>query len=208
MVDLICSEKNQYTSIRWGASNVLAVRVYDDHNQGGLSGGSFTLKLPEVQNAIDITLRLEDSDGIFFPSEPLHLSASFDNHSNAVIIFRVTFDLTTDRIDSVQTHSTKQKSVIIKGKSVTIENVAFPSPPPGFYSVVCRLNEYPVQSMLLGYEPEKIVTPLTRPPDFQSFWDKCKNELSEAAPQYNVIPSDRSSTCLMFILWKCVAMVM
>ena len=44
-----------------------------------------------------------------------------------------------------------------------------------------------------GYEPEKIVSPLTREADFSEFWKKRKQELADVAPEFKMTKDDRST---------------
>ncbi len=65
---------------------------------------------------------------------------------------------------------------------------------PGFYRVVANGRSGIVKKFNIGYEPEKIVSPVDYQPDFKEFWDKAKADLSLVKPDYCVRICKDSST--------------
>lgn len=179
--------------VRWGESNVLAIRVYDGGNQGGLTKGPYSLSLPGVQDFIDITFELQDSDGIYFAPEPLPASIRIQNQSSSAFTISVVFELTNDRVDSTRVLHSITDTFILNAKDDVVKFLNFPPPDPGFYYVTCTLNDSYAKSMLFGYDPEKIITQLTRQPDFEQFWQDRKKELSAVEPNFKLTKSDRST---------------
>jgi cephalosporin-C deacetylase len=179
--------------IRWGQANFLAVRVYDDNGDGGLYQGPIVLKLPLFEDLIDITFQLENSNGIYFSPNPLPVIINLKNYSKTNYKLDVLFELMNDRVDSVHVLERIKRTILIDVKGETSTGVSFSPPPSGFYHAVCTLNNCLKKSMVFGYEPEKIVTPLTRESDFEEFWLQRKRELATVAPEFKVTRSDRST---------------
>jgi cephalosporin-C deacetylase-like acetyl esterase len=59
--------------------------------------------------------------------------------------------------------------------------------------MVCTLNDSVKKTIILGYEPEKIVSPITREADFSKFWKKRKQELAGVAPEFKITKNNRST---------------
>jgi len=179
--------------IRWGRQNVIAVRVYDDHRDGGLYNGSITLGLPEFEDVIAINFEFENPNGIYLSPDPPSVTINIENHSNTNHTLNANFKLVSDRVDSPRVLESIKDTVRINRKDKVSKTITFTPPPPGFYHVVCTLNDTVTRTIILGYEPEKITSPLTRESDFDEFWKKRKQELAAVAPKFNVTQSDRST---------------
>jgi len=179
--------------VRWGQPNVIAVRVYDDDGNGGLYKGPITLQISRFEDLIGIQFKLENSNGIYFSPDPLAVTVSIGNHSNTDYELDAKFELVNDRIDSERVLDSIKKTVHIEGKGEVSKTIEFTPPPPGFYRVVCMLNDSVKKTMVFGYEPEKIVSSLTREADFDEFWKKRKQELAGVAPEFKMTGSNKST---------------
>ncbi len=183
--------------VHWGQPNVMAVRVYDDKNDGGLYKGPITLQLPRFEDVLDIQFKLEQANGIYFSPDPLPVTIALENHAYADYELNARFELVNDRVDTGRrVLETINKTVAIDSKGTASQVITFTPPPPGFYYVVCTLNDTLKKSMIFGYDPEIIVSPLTRETDFKRFWKQCKQDLAQVAPQFKVTQSDRSTDTL------------
>ena len=183
--------------VRWGQPNTMAVRVYDHENDGGLYRGPITLQLPRFEHVIDIQFKLGHANGIYGPPAPLPVTIAIENHTYTDYELKATFELVNDRVDAGRRVLETQKTTVrVESKGTVSQSIAFASPPPGFYYVVCTLNDTLKKSMIFGYEPEKIVSPLTREADFKRFWQDRKQDLAKVAPQFKVTKSDRSTDTL------------
>jgi len=180
--------------IRWGQPNVIAVRVYDDDGNGGLYKGPFVLERPVFDGLIDMAFKLENSNGIYFSPGPLPVTMYIKNYSQKDYELEVVFELVNDRVDSVRVLETGKSALRIRGKADISKSVAFSQPQPGFYRVVCTLDDSVKKSMVFGYDPERIVTPLTREPDFEEFWRRRKQELARVDPEFKVNRYDTSAS--------------
>jgi len=146
-----------------------------------------------LEDAIRIEFTLESPDGLYFSPDPLALTVKIDNHSEKGFELGASFELVDDRVDSAYVLQRYQKVIPIDGKGTVPQSIEFASPPPGFYRVICTVNDRLKKDIVLGYEPEEIVSPLTREADFEQFWKTRKQELAAVAPEYEVVNSDRSS---------------
>jgi len=179
--------------VRWGEANVIAVRVYDDHNDGGLYQGPYTLRLPQFEDLIGIKFNFENSNGIYLSDDSPCVTINIKNHSYTDYELDAVFELVNDRVDSVRVLESIKKTVHIDGKGEVSKTIKFARRQPGFYHVVCTLNDSMKKTIILGYEPEKIVSPITREVDFSAFWKQRKRELAGVAPRFKVTKNDRST---------------
>ena len=179
--------------VRWGKPNVIAVRVYDGEGDGGLYKGPITLKLPKFEDLIGIKFNFKNTNGIYFSSDPLAVTINIKNNSYTDYELDAKFELVNDRVDSVRVLESIKQTVHIDAKGEVSKTIEFARPRPGFYHMVCTLNDSVKKTIILGYEPEKIVSPLTREADFNEFWKKRKQELTGVAPEFKVTKNNRST---------------
>ena len=104
-------------------------------------------------------------------------SAGADHSADVVLT------LLTDRGDTV--------SVATNAAETASDTVAFSIRlEPGFYeavlSVLCNGRQDEQQRFNIGCDPEKIVSPQDRQPDFDSFWAQSLDELSKVKPEYRL----------------------
>ncbi|RYY34319.1 MAG: hypothetical protein EOP46_13790, partial [Sphingobacteriaceae bacterium] len=72
-----------------------------------------------------------------------------------------------------------------------------PAQAAGFYDLSFRFNLEAYDDTVrnvLGVDPDKIVTTLNKPADFNAFWKQTKDSLAKIAPKYVVIPQPGKST--------------
>jgi cephalosporin-C deacetylase-like acetyl esterase len=151
------------------------------------------LALPEFEDLISLRFVPESSNGIYVSPEPLVVTIDIENHSHADYELDARFELVNDKVDPVRMGESAEETICVDGKGKVAKTIEFTPPPPGFYRVVCTLNDRVKKTMVLGYEPERIVSPITRESDFDEFWKKRKQELASVAPDFKVTRSDRST---------------
>ncbi|MCF7974724.1 MAG: acetylxylan esterase [Phycisphaerae bacterium] len=142
---------------------------------------------------ISITFKPKNANGIYFAPDPLAVTIDIENHASVAHELRARFEWRNDRVDEARVLHTIEETLQIASQSKVSQTIEFASPGPGFYHVVCTLNERVKKSMMLGCEPEKIKSPLTREADFDVFWRKRKQDLAGIAPQFKVTRDDRST---------------
>jgi cephalosporin-C deacetylase len=183
--------------VHWDKANALAVRVYDGDGDGGIYNGPFTIKIPEIDEIIDINFEIGDSDGIYPASEPLAVTVRVTNYSNSSYDMVLISELKPDRVDTTSVIASTETKIHIEANSTGYESLVFHPPLPGFYRVVCTLShdteKAVTKSIVLGVDPESIKTKLTREDDFVQFWEKRQQELAHVDPAYKITRSDMSS---------------
>ena len=135
-----------------------------------------------------------DNNGIFKAKQPITLDVHLENRKNKEFETLITCSLTTDEDNFVYSMSEKH---IITPKSKFIRKFRFNVKGPGFYKVIvkCAWEEgITNQTMQLGYDPESVRPPLTKGPDFESFWKESINSLRQVDPQFELIHSPEKST--------------
>ncbi|RPH90688.1 MAG: hypothetical protein EHM72_18860, partial [Calditrichaeota bacterium] len=152
--------------IRWGESNFLAVRVYDGDGDGGIVKGPIHLHLPDFEESMDIRFHLDSDNGIFYPPNLMSMTMVVKNFASTDCPLQIIGEWTGDRVDSVQIFETQYSSAVVHADSEVSLKFVFSPPSPGFYHAVFSLNDRVKKSVVLGFDPKKMTTPLTRPADF------------------------------------------
>ncbi len=183
--------------IRWDQTNVIAVRVFDGQAEGGIYQGPVLIRLPGLADILDFRFKPGSSNGIYFSPKPLPVTMEFANHSRQTYNFQLRCILRSDKVNDDKVLDSRTMNIQFKKNSDFAKTIDFNPPGPGFYRVICMLKNGKEnlieQSMILGYDPEKIRTELTRNMDFDDFWKKRKQELAEVKPCFKVTQSDLST---------------
>ena len=183
--------------VRWGESNVIAVRVYDHEGPGGIYEGPVVVGLPQIDDIINLSFQLGDSDGVHTSLGLLPIALKITNNSNKNYSLKLDCRLRTDLVADDSAIDRIRADVQVDRNDDVHKTMKFDPPGPGFYRVTCTLDDgedQPVEiSRFFGYDPEKIEPDLTREDDFEEFWDKRKRELKDVSPRFKVTRSDRSS---------------
>ena len=182
--------------INWGESNFIAVRIYDGENTGGIYEGPVVIKMPGIEDVIDLSYKLSDADGIYHFPHSISFKLKVTNNSSAKYCMKLVSTLKSDHIKNAILIDSHKKTMHIDPHTEVYESIRFNPPAPGFYRVTCMLGdggETAEKSMVFGYDPQKIKTALTREPDFENFWKKRKQELAKVDPQFKVTRDKRSN---------------
>ncbi|MHC5001058.1 MAG: acetylxylan esterase, partial [Planctomycetota bacterium] len=146
---------------------------------------------------LDLRFELLDSNGIYASPGPLPVNMEVANHSTQPYDLQLDCILKSDVVDDDKVLDTRTINMQLQQGSVVIKKIDLDPPGPGFYRVLCTLNDgqktLSEKSMIFGYDPEKIQTPLTRPKDFDDFWKQRKQELAAIDPDFKVTKSDKST---------------
>jgi len=183
--------------IHWDHPNVIAVRMYDGHGEGGLYRGPYVIKEPELDDILDLSFDLANSEGIYHSPDPLPITLNIRNHSNENYQMTYMCTLKSDRVDKEIIYNSTKVDIHIEGKSERAETQKISLPGPGFYQIIASLSDANgksvTKSINLGYDPENIKTELTRENDFIEFWEKRKQELTQVDPAFKMTKSDMST---------------
>ncbi len=191
-------------AIRWGQTNVVAVRVYDGEAPGGIYRGPVVVRPPALVDFLELSLQPGVSNGVYDASNPMVLSCSISNQLSEPVGVVLEATLQTDRVGEPRILERIQAEVELEGQAEVATSLEFHPTGPGFYQVTCTLGDgdspWKSTSMIVGYSPEDITTALTREADFDSFWLERKQDLAAVEPEFQVTPSDLSSETLAVYL--------
>lgn len=169
----------------------------DGHDHGAMGEPGFhilknhikdILKAREIANdKIKMEVSVPDPDYIFTGTDPLKINVHLQNNNSSNVTGRVIVSLTTDDYQPLKTDSLDME--IGANKSYHQEFI-HQHPTPGFYryTVLFKRNEEVVseKKFNIGYEPEKINSPIDAKADFKEFWDKSLKELKKVKPNYKL----------------------
>jgi cephalosporin-C deacetylase-like acetyl esterase len=183
--------------IHWDEMNTIAIKVYDGDGDGGFYEGPYIIKEPGIEEIFDLNFKLEDSDGIYHSPDSLSIILNIQNYSNEEYQIDLSCNLKSDHVIKDIVHNSKKSILNIMGKDEIAKSIDFIPPKPGFYRILVNLStengEMVSKSITLGYDPEKIKTERTRENNFEEFWKKRKQELSQVEPEFKMTRSDRST---------------
>jgi len=175
--------------IRWGADNVLAVRVYDGKGLGGMVEGPCRLEVTTLRDLVDVAFDLGRGDGVFFKNKGMAIFANLRNEARVEVVGKVNWTIKDDE-DSIVSQESVAARIPPRGES----RIACRSGPitPGFYRVSCSLEcaeqrMITSTTMTLGYRPEQIKSALTRQDDFDEFWRKTLAALAATQPRVKMV---------------------
>lgn len=180
---LITSDK-----VNYGGDNLIAIKFHDGWNVGGfLEGAKLSLSTAETNDKILLDVAVADSDYIFLGENPIQITTNIENKNNWDIDGKLIVTLTTDDYQPVKSDSL---NISIEGLKTYSKSFELANPQPGFYRYTVQLkrnNEIVTEKKFnVGYEPEKIQSPIDAKVDFKEFWDNNLKELAKVAPNYKL----------------------
>ena len=180
---LITSDK-----VNYGGDNLIAIKFHDGWNVGGfLEGAKLSLSTAETNDKILLDVAVADSDYIFLGENPIQITANIENKNNWDIDGKLIVTLTTDDYQPVKSDSL---NISIEGLKTYSKSFELANPQPGFYRYTVQLkrnNEIVTEKKFnVGYEPEKIQSPIDAKVDFKEFWDSNLKEMAKVAPNYKL----------------------
>lgn len=140
-------------------------------------------------NAAEITLgvSVNDSDYIFMSPKPISINVNIANQNDREVDGKLIVLLTTDDYQPISADS---MAVTMESKDSFSQSFKLENPTPGFYRYTVRF-ESDSETVLekkfnVGYEPEKINSPIDAKADFKAFWDNSLKELVKVDPEYSM----------------------
>ena len=138
--------------------------------------------LPTVfqnKSRINVTLSSNAIAGMGTPKAPVKFSVTITNAGNEVVSGMLDWQLNSTAM-SVEPIS-KQAITIGAGKTKQVTQT-ITLPQAGFVEMICGFQQgetaQPVKKTLrVGCNPERVIKPLTRQPDFDEFWKQATSEL-------------------------------
>lgn len=183
-----------FKDILWGKENLIAVRVYDNNDGGGITGQEISLKLGELGSNIKIEPKFPVGNHIFINTPTICIPFSLGNATPFNYDGKIEFTLINDFKDTVVIWGEAIKIAINQNKKLNYKTSKLA---PGFYTLIVSMKSNLLNSSQVfrfGIEPEKIVSPANRAADFENFWVRAKNELAAVDPQFKLIHNDSLSS--------------
>lgn len=181
--------------ISYDKPNVLAVRVYDGVGGGGLLTPNTIIRPLCACDVLRFTYDFPAKEWVFAEGETQEMNMKITNILAEKAEFNVVMVITTDDYQVVD--SIVKKCKIKSLDSLTV-NIPLKLEKPGFYR--CKLyieKEGTVgspQTFNIGFDPEKIQSPLDAKADLESFWAESREMLDKVAPKYKLtLLKDRST---------------
>lgn len=184
-------ERNYLVSlddINLTGDNLIAIKFHDGWNIGGfLEGAKLTISTAETNDKIALDIAVADSDYIFMAPNPVDITVNINNKNKWAIDGTLLVILTTDDYQPLKADSLNIK---IAGQDIYSKSFGLENPNPGFYRYTVqfkRNNELAKEKKFnVGFEPEKINSPIDAKEDFKAFWDNNLKDLAKVAPNYKL----------------------
>lgn len=176
--------------------NLIAIRVYDAHQGGGMYEGPYFLTPASWVNNIDLSIQCNADSCIFDNITPPKITMIVKNNTKKEFSGVVELVLKSDRNNELR--SPPQSIEIEAG--LEREIIYTPSVQnPGFYnfSVTIKKNNdttFIRSSLIFGYEPTKIKVLPDKKPDFEIFWSETLKDLKQTNPKFHIVKSNEWST--------------
>lgn len=175
-------------NVNYEGDNLIAIKFHDGWNVGGfLQGAKLSLSTAQTNDKILLSLAVNDSDYIFLGEEPIQITANIENKNNWDIEGKLIATLTTDDYQPIKSDSV---DISINGLKTDSKSFELKNPQPGFYRYTLQLkrnNQIIAENKFnVGYEPEKIQSPIDAKADMREFWDNNLKELAKVAPRYKL----------------------
>jgi cephalosporin-C deacetylase-like acetyl esterase len=180
--------------ILWGKENMIAVRVYDKIEDGGLTGRKTFFKPNDVDSYFFITPQFPHADQVFLNGEKAAFGLVFDNKSNYKLISNIHYTIISDFGDTI---SVWNEPLSVDALHQNLAEIDKGNLKPGFYQLTIDIQGKMLnfsKIFMFGVSPEKISSPTDRASDFEAFWQRTKQELAAVDPQYKMIKQDSLSS--------------
>jgi len=182
--------------IRWDSANLIAVRVMDFGGNGGMYSGKYTLHYTTWIDYVTCESALDKPEGIYSSSEKVVPTFTFANNTGKQLNLHITFIVNTDQKLEV---SKNEQQVTITDQSKSVVKFECGPLQAGFYTVKYILTSDLGSDTLsdfigFGVDPTAVKPALTRPADFDEYWNDARKELAAVKPGFKMIPQKEYST--------------
>ncbi len=135
---------------------------------------------------LTVNLKANDADYIFLSPNPISTTVSVYSILSQPVSVVLKEMITTDDYKPIRVDS----SLVVVNPGNNTFNFSYKATNPGFYRYTAYLEKdgYKGDSrkMNVGFEPEKIISPVDTLPGFTAFWDDTRKQLDAIAPNYVV----------------------
>lgn len=170
--------------------NQIAIKFHDGWSSAGgfLDQNLVRISSASTDQKINLNVDVLDEDNIFI-GEPIRIKANIENNNNQPVNGYLCVTLTTDDYQFIQADTVPFD--IAKRSSLSKEFTQN-QPDAGFYrynvSILRNNNLIQEKKFNIGYDPEKINSPIDSKDDFKDFWNNNLKELAKVSPKYKLTP--------------------
>lgn len=185
-------QERRYTvyskDINLEGENLIAIKFHNGWGVGGfLNGAQLSIVSAASKDKLILEVEVKDEDYIFEGDNPLEIDVNIRNNNLWDVDATLVCSLTTDDFIPISSDSIK---VTLKSQTNMQRKLTHPNLSAGFYRYSVKLlrneEQIAIKKINVGYEPEKIDSPLDAKADFRAFWDSSLKELSKVAPNYKL----------------------
>ena len=180
--------------IHWGQENTIAVRVFDLLGGGGIYSRPIQFTVRGVADYLTVEPKFSTEDHIFSKAEEVDILLDLKYESRKVLEGNLSLKVISDFGKEIANLS---QQLTLDGKGNYPVSFLIPGIEPGFYKATAVFESplaYKTCEFAFGCEPEAIVSPTNPAPDFESFWDRARQELATVDPKFKVTKIDSLST--------------
>ena len=175
-------------NINLNGNNLIAIKFHDGWGIGGfLEGAKLSISSAETNDKLVLTVNVADEDYIFMPSNPISIKVNIENKNQWKVKGNLVVTLTTDDFQPIKTDS---GLVEINEKGSFSQTFELKDPKPGFYRYTVQFKRDSQiaceKKFNVGFDPEKISSPIDAKADLKEFWDNNLKELAKVAPNYKL----------------------
>lgn len=173
--------------VKPGEKNLVAIRVYDGGNGGGVVSEALTIHPMSEVYQLPLTVRIADEDWVFVGAPKATIGLATENQLGKNVRITVGLKMTTDDYQPV---SETSKVLKIKHDQSGLVLFDIDLPAPGFYRCTAWAEKEGIKGeevkFNIGYEPEKIVSPVDTLPGFAEFWKTTRAGLDQVKPDFRM----------------------
>ena len=162
------------------------------------SGTLWAAPCSEMQNLPDsltLTFDSDDEDMVFVSPQHIDLKIGIKGLASGKNNCDLICKITTDDYRSIDSLA---YTIDRSGKDSLMKKIEYNPPYPGFYRFTVYVAGGNVKSNVLqfnvGFDPEKIISPVDAFADFDSFWRQTRDELDKVAPRYKMTLLEEQSS--------------
>lgn len=186
------NERNYLVSeeyINLDGNNLIAIKMHDGWGVGGFLGGNrLALSTANTNDKLTLYIDVKDQDYIFMSTDPITIKVNLRNGNKWKIDGKLIVKLTTDDYMPIKSDSLE---ILVDELGVYTQSFEYTDPKPGFYRYTVqyiRNRQLACEKKFnVGYEPEKISSPIDTKNDFEAFWKNSLLELKKVEPGYKLI---------------------
>ncbi|HRV89634.1 MAG TPA: acetylxylan esterase [Prolixibacteraceae bacterium] len=173
--------------VKPGEKNLVAIRVFDGGGGGGVVSEALSIHPMSEVYQLPLTVRIADEDWVFVGAPKATIGLATENQLGKNVRITVGLKMTTDDYQPV---SETSKVLKIKHDQSGLVLFDIDLPAPGFYRCTAWAEKEGIKGeevkFNIGYEPEKIVSPVDTLPGFAEFWKTTRAELDQVKPDFRM----------------------